>query len=265
MEKSLPVSPEVYSRVRMDFMVHRATFPEYRIRPRYIANVELVLILRGTGKVTVEDKEYTVEAGDFFCFQPSVLHSLWVEEEPYMEFYGLHFWLPDAAEELPFPTYMHLDAPQRLIPLFRSLYEIHMQKDFLYEWKQQLLLQQILCEIFRILHTDDKPIVSLRIRKVLEYIQNNLHRPLTMEELLQQAGIHKTLFISSFRQVVGTTPKQYILLQRLEYAQMLLLETDLPIATLAERSGFADPLYFSRCFQKKFQLSPKQYREQHRK
>jgi len=247
----------------MDFVVRRATFPEWKIPPRHIRNIELVLILRGIGKISVDNEEYTVGAGDLFCFQPSIKHSLWVEQEPYMEFYGLHFELPPGIPSIPFPPRMRLDAPQKITSLFRNLYEIHTQKEYLYEWKQQIILQQILCEIFQFLHPEDKPIASVRIKKALEYIHNNPNRPPSMEELLKQAGIHKTLFIASFRQVTGTTPKQYILDHLLGYAQALLLETNLPIATLAERSGFSDPFYFSRCFRKHFRLSPKQYREKY--
>lgn len=176
----------------------------------------------------------------------------------------MHFYLPPEAPELPFSTRMHLDAPQKLNTLFRSLDEVYRQKEYLHQWQQHLLLQQILCEIFQTLHTKDTPINLVRIRKVLAYIHENLSSPLSMEDLLQQAGVRKSLFLTSFREVTGTTPRQYILAQRLEYAQALLLETDLPIAVLAEKSGFSDPFHFSRCFRKKFQFSPQQYRAKHR-
>ena len=94
-------------------------------------------------------------------------------------------------------------------------------------------------------------------KKVLEHIHEDPARPFTLEELTARSGVKKTLFLQSFRRVTGTTPKQYILGLRLEYARDLLLETDVPVAQVAERCGFSDSFYFSRCFKRYFGYSPK--------
>lgn len=82
-----------------------------------------------------------------------------------------------------------------------------------------------------------------------------------MENLLGQAGVQKTVFLQSFRRQTGTTPRQYILQLRLEYARDLMMETELPIGEIAERAGFSDPFYFSRCFRKHFGIVPSVYRQ----
>jgi len=57
---------------------------------------------------------------------------------------------------------------------------------------------------------------------------------------------------------------QYIIRKRLEFARELLQETDLPVAEIAERSGFCDPFYFSRCFSRHYGRSPRKFREETR-
>ena len=113
------------------------------------------------------------------------------------------------------------------------------------------------------MHGENAPAELIRIKKVLEHIHEDPARPFTLEELTARSGVKKTLFLQSFRRVTGTTPKQYILGLRLEYARDLLLETDVPVAQVAERCGFSDSFYFSRCFKNHFSTSPRQYRKEH--
>ena len=100
----------------------------------------------------------------------------------------------------------------RLEPLFKSLFEIYTQKTYLYQWRQNLLLEQILCEILSALHGENAPAELIRLKKVLEHLHEDPARPFTLEDLTARSGVKKTLCLQSFRRMTGTTPKQYICL-----------------------------------------------------
>ena len=246
---------------KLKYFVRFQTFEGWEILPRILPEYELVLLLKGQGHIMIDGTHYRVGAGDLICFKPWVQHSLWVEKEPCMLFYGLHFET-DPAQPAPFPDVFHLDAPIRLEVLFQKLHEVYYAKSYLYEWKQSLLLQQILCEILTVLHEQKEPMGVARVRRALEYIHEDPCKAISLEELLKRAGIRKTEFIRSFRAVTGTTPIRYILDQRLEIARDLLGTSDLSVSLIAEKCGFSDPFYFSRCFNKRFGTSPRRYREQ---
>ena len=72
-------------------------------------------------------------------------------------FYGVHFTLPSDVDRLPLPEVAKLEPPGRLEPLFKSLFEIYKQKTYLYQWRQNLLLEQILCEILSEMCIRDRP------------------------------------------------------------------------------------------------------------
>lgn len=247
--------------VDLDYLVRRATFCGWEILPRCISNYEVVYVLKGQGKVMIEEKQFMIHAGDLVCFRPGVRHSLSVTQEPCMEFYGVHFTLPDGMEQLPLPDLAQIESGIQLEALFKNLLDVYQKKAYLYQWKQNLLLQQILCEIFSILHQENMPVEHARIKKVLEYIHEDPFRPIVLADLTACAGVKKTLFLQSFRKVTGTSPKQYIIELRLEYARELLLETQLPVSRIAEQCGFPDAFYFSRRFKARFSLSPQQYRK----
>ena len=253
---------ELTAPVKLNHFVRRQTVEGWQILPRRISDCELVLIAKGRGCAMIEGERLALNAGDLLCFKPGVEHSIWAEQEPCMLFYGLHFEPAAPADLLPFPAYLHLNAPMRLEVIFQKLHEVYSGKPYLNEWRQNLLLQQILCELLTILHEKEEPSSVVRVRRALEYIHSDPCRRITLEDLLQQAGIRKTEFIQAFRHVTGTTPIRYITQQRLEIARALLLESRLPVADIAYRCGFSDPFYFSRCFSAHFAVSPREYRNE---
>ena len=70
--------------------------------------------------------------------------------------------------------------------------------------------------------------------------------------------------IKIFRKSFNVSLKKYLYTMRLEFALNLLLTTDNNVSEIAYRSGFSDPLYFSTSFKKRYNLSPTEYRKQHK-
>lgn len=249
--------------IELDYLVRHGTSCGWKIGPRRITNYELVFVLKGQGDIVIEGADFTVHSGDFICFRPGVLHSLSVTREPCMEIYGVHFTLPSEITELPLPDLFRIEPTSRIEALFKTMLQVHKEKPYLYQWHQNLLLQQILFEMISTLHQESMPAGQARIKKVLEYIHTDPYRAFTLEELSAQSGVRKTMFLQFFRHMTGTSPTQYIINLRLEHARDLLLETQLPISQIAEHCGFSDPFYFSRRFKARFLLSPQQYRKAH--
>jgi AraC family transcriptional regulator len=74
--------------------------------------------------------------------------------------------------------------------------------------------------------TEKKPSHSeyiSRINKTFDYIEANIAKPMTLEELVAVANFSKFHFSRIFQSIVGETPFQFILRVRLEKAAMLIL------------------------------------------
>ena len=78
--------------------------------------------------------------------------------------------------------------------------------------------------------------------------------------LARQAGLSPTHFSALFRERFGFAPIDYFLRLKIQRACRLLAQTAWPVARIAEESGFADPLYFSRRFRAVMGVSPRGYR-----
>jgi AraC-like DNA-binding protein len=104
--------------------------------------------------------------------------------------------------------------------------------------------------------------LAQRVRDLLE--QNlgqhgNLRIPDLMESHLRYSYAH---LCRVFRAKYGIPPLKYLNAVCISRAKLLLRDTDLPVAVMAQRLGFRDPLYFSQLFRKTSGLSPSQYRLQ---
>lgn len=112
--------------------------------------------------------------------------------------------------------------------------------------------------------------VSPREKQILEpvltYLQAHLtEADLDMGNLAEIAGVSQVYLRRVFKKQQGVSPAGFVIRQRLQLAQQLLLSAEqLTVAQVATTSGFRDPLYFSRLFKRQLGLSPTEYRTNHR-
>jgi len=100
-----------------------------------------------------------------------------------------------------------------------------------------------------------------KIRQVIEYIQANLDRDLKIIELASLVQMSPYYFIRLFKESMGKTPHQYILLCRIEKAKYLLKQNRISIAAIATLVGFCDQSHFTRYFKRVVGFTPKQFSE----
>ena len=93
----------------------------------------------------------------------------------------------------------------------------------------------------------------------VSYIEENLHRQITVEELCRELYISKNLLYKKFRSFFGRTVNEYITLRRLERAKMLLKTSQDSLKKIAEVCGFDNYTYFSKLFKQKNGMSPREY------
>ncbi len=99
-----------------------------------------------------------------------------------------------------------------------------------------------------------------KLRWAIEYINENLEQDLTLSELAATVGMSPYHFARAFKQLTSLPPHQYLIQRRLEQAKRLLAETDLAIAEIAYRVGFANQSHFTTLFRKHTAVTPKAYR-----
>lgn len=102
----------------------------------------------------------------------------------------------------------------------------------------------------------------LYLDAAINYLDANMHCPVSVQELTSFLGISQPYLYSIFQETFHLSPKQYILQTKLNHAKKLLSKTNYSIAQVAAAVGFDDPLGFSKFFSARVGTSPTAYREQ---
>ena len=95
-----------------------------------------------------------------------------------------------------------------------------------------------------------------RANRVCEYIDSHLQENIALEVLAEIAQLSVHHFARAFRQTLGIPPHNYIVQRRVEHAQQLLRNTDLPVSEIAIVAGFTDQSHLARHFRTITGVSP---------
>lgn len=106
---------------------------------------------------------------------------------------------------------------------------------------------------------------SEKLLPALKYIEKNFYNPdISNKMLASECNISEIYFRKLFSEQFNTTPKQFIIDTRIQYAKQLLSEGILKINVIAEQCGFSNPYHFCRIFKEKAGLTPSEYMNQNK-
>ncbi len=97
--------------------------------------------------------------------------------------------------------------------------------------------------------------------RVIDYINDNLSRKLTLTEIAEVAHVSPYYFARSFKVATGLSPHQYVIRKRVERAKTLLVGTDLSIVDVAEATGFSNQSHLAFHVRRLLGVSPKVLRQ----
>ncbi len=129
--------------------------------------------------------------------------------------------------------------------------------------------RMLIMHLLRHYTTDDLSILEYgrklsyhQIQRLTDFILAHLAQNPSLEVLAQQVGFSPYHFARLFRQTTGESPHQFVLRQRLEAAQRLLKETNMPLTQVALEVGFPNQSHFTQAFRRRSGLTPLAYRQQ---
>src|SRR4029453_12400748 len=98
------------------------------------------------------------------------------------------------------------------------------------------------------------------MRRVREYMEAHLGDSIDLSVLARVAGLSVHHFARQFKQSAGVTPHVYLTQKRVERAQKMLVQSDLPLAEIALAVGFFDQGHLARHFRHMLGTTPREFR-----
>tara|TARA_R110002049_G_scaffold151804_1_gene315560 strand:- start:348 stop:4400 length:4053 start_codon:yes stop_codon:yes gene_type:complete len=98
------------------------------------------------------------------------------------------------------------------------------------------------------------------LKKAIEIVENNIsNEQFDIPFFCSELGISRTMLFTKIKAWTNFTPNGFIQEIRLKTAAQLLEQNKINISQIGYKVGFRSPKYFSKCFQKKYGVTPTQY------
>jgi len=250
--------------------------------------MELIVIKKGTGLVSVDLHTKAVSSGDIVCILPGQLHSIEQKEQEHMEYENILLqpsMLVSGEQDLCASQYIlplttGKLSPERFITpelawypeAAHCIYEID-QLSGLHPEGYQLAVKGWLFQFLFTLITNQKSRDSvsktttnslLKLKTILGYVETHYSEPITIDRMAALTYYSKSHFMKFFKQHMGMGFTEYLNTYRLTIACRLLDSTEDTILDIAVQAGFDSPSYFNRLFKRKYQMTPKNYRSRYK-
>lgn len=217
---------------------------------------EIVLQLSGEYTATVDNKSYHIRPGDIQVIPPHIVHG----GEMITPFKDAFARIPS----LDFSGFLLLhDDDGSVKTLLDMIHKAQTEQEFLWEEITEKLTETLVAYVTKLAKTERKyPFVHEVKNLIYENLSNS---SFSISDAVTDAGFHPDYFRRCFKEEFGVSPIVYATNLRIEHAKKLLtLSIEYSIVEIAERCGFHDSFYFSKCFKTHTGLSPSGYRKKYR-
>ncbi len=106
-------------------------------------------------------------------------------------------------------------------------------------------------------------LISVHVRRTIDYIYDHLHENLTMTALAEKEGLNPSYFSKLFAKETGTTVKSYVIKAKIDTAKNMLAYSDYSLSDIAFSLGFSSQSALTAEFRKTTGTTPGKYRNQY--
>jgi len=227
----------------------------------------LFIYFHDPAEVVIDHARKHLESGSLMIWSPGTRPHYGNENTRWT-----HSWLQCTGTEIPqllrengFAPFqpVHMPRPilveQYLMRVFREVSAHHKPNQRLL----QNIFQNWMIEMSRVVQGigSDHPPPPESLESTKRYIDLHVAEKLSLTQMARMSHLSVSHFSTLFRHYYNTSPIDYLVHRRMEYAQHLLDAPGLSVTQIAERIGYTDLYQFSRMFKKRFGKSPSAYRK----
>lgn len=213
---------------------------------------QILIPLVGNIKLIIKGKEIIVSYGEVYIIPKGVHHQFTARTDfrfLVINTDNIDFVTLESVDEL------HFSLDDKALAFIEVV-----EKQLLTDFDQAIndCMLKLLMEFLKKVSPDKR--IDSRLINVLNIIKNDISAEHTLESLAKAACLSKSHFKKAFKKQFGYTPKAYITELRMQMARGLIINTDMPIAIIAEKCGYQNLSAFIRRFSLCYHETPQKFR-----
>ncbi len=238
----------------------------WKMGTNIFAQNKFYYIKSGRCTITIRGVKYEGIPGRWFFIPAGVPHSYANDETKPFSKHWMHFDVyPDNVsffEGMDIPYFVDVPKGSRVESFFKVHERAEVDKT-VDVFRAKAALLELIAEYVSLAAPESKIQMAqdYMVRTVAEFIETNLERSISVDELARICHLHPNHFIRSFKKKTGETPARYIQIRKMETAKRLIEETELPISEIMSRVGIIDAAQFAKKFRGFYGNSPRAYRK----
>ena len=209
----------------------------------------LQYVVSGKGHFKINGKNYSIIAGNTFVIPPYVETYYEADCKDPWEYIWIGFNKSDRVKVI-FDDVIYAPSAQHIFEDMKRCSDM-------YSGRTEFLCSKIWQLIAEI--SDKKNVVHDYIKQALSIINSEYMLDITVQNIADRIGLERTYFSNRFKNVVGISPKEYIIRTRMEQAKLLLRKHGYGVSLTALSVGYSDTYTFSKMFKRYFGISPSGY------
>jgi len=249
-------------------------------------STEIMYLISGSCVVDVrsktgEEERFRLKRGELIILDANVPHRLIVEDGTPCRMLNVEFGFMDytgvapsigklARKETALAEWLQVPFSSLVMPDPEEIY--HVLKGLVLELDQSggkggsmvdLLFCELLLRLSSLrqdqLHASQQP-SQLYVRRSIEFLHQNYDQSIQVKDIAAAVNLHPGYLHRIFKSQTGRTLSDYLNMLRMEKAKMLLGQSDIPIAEIADYVGVSSRQYFHLLFKKYTDNTPVEYR-----
>jgi AraC family transcriptional activator of pobA len=240
----------------------------------------VVWVIKGTGHHIIDSVNYEVKPNTLFFMGPGQIHDFVLSDDAVgfaisfsAEFFAFKIQNRNSLTEIPIydfenvtnALYMNEHQAQVLYPILEAISEEYVTEHRGYEDVIWSYLRIFLMKASRMTEPGSSPRISSRslllARRFKGMLEKNFSSLSEASEYARLLKVTERALNEATRQALGHTASRLIRERVMLEAKRMLLHSEISVADVADRLGFDDPAYFSRCFRKHTGRSPIDFRQ----
>ena len=99
-----------------------------------------------------------------------------------------------------------------------------------------------------------------RLQMMMQFIHSNYPESISLLDIAKVGEVSISTALNLFRNVLNTSPVNYLICYRLRKAALLLTNTEKKVSAISIETGFSNTDYFCKTFKRMYSLTPTEYR-----